>query len=313
MNKHWTQQKISKLFALPFSDLIFKAQKIHRKNFDPNTIQIHTLLSVKTGGCSENCAYCPQSAHYQTGVKKHNILSFEQIIATAKKAKQMGIHCFCLATQGKTSNPKDFNQILKSIKAIKKLDLTVCATLGELSEQQIHQLEQAGLDSYNHNLDTSAEFYAKIITSHNFEDRLTTLRKLSKSNINICCGGIIGMGENLQDRSNLLLALTNLPKPPQVIPINLLVKIPGTPLAKAQDIDPFDFVRMLAVTRITLPESNIALAAGRNTMSDELQALCFLAGANIIHCGKKLLVTPLPNMNKDKKLLQRLGIKIEHD
>lgn len=311
MNKNWTKTTISKLFDLPFADLLFRAQKIHRKNFDPNTLQIHTLLSAKTGDCSENCAYCPQSANYQTGVKKQKLLSCEQIIAAATKSKQMGIHRFCIATQGKTPGTKDFSQILKAIKAIKKLGLKTCATLGELTEQQIQQLEQAGLDSYNHNLDTSAEFYSKIITSHTFEDRLATLKKLSKSNINICCGGIIGMGESIQDRINLLLALTKLPKPPQVIPINLLIKIPGTPLENAKDIDPFDFARILAVTRITLPKSNIALAAGRNNMSDELQALCFLAGANIIHCGQKLLVTPLPNIDKDKKLLQRLGIKID--
>lgn len=307
---NWKFEEVKALFDLSFTDLIYQAQTTHRKNFDPNIIQFHTLCSAKTGGCLEDCAYCPQSVHYATGIKKQNLLSPEDVIKSAKKAKQNGADRFSIAIQGKNPDKKDFAQIVLMVKEVKKLGLAVCATLGELSDKQIEQLEEAGLDSYNHNIDTSPEFYNNIITTHGFDGRVATLKKLAKSNINICCGGIIGMGESQNDRINFLIQLANLPKQPAIIPLNMLIKIKGTPLENAEDVDPFDFVRVIAITRIMFPQSLVGLAAGRKEMSDEMQALCFLAGANVIHCGEKLLVTPLPGENKDKQLLQKLGISV---
>lgn len=305
----WTFDEVKSLFELPFMDLLYRAQSAHRENFNANEMYISSLLSVKTGSCKENCAYCPQSSHYETGLNKESFLSQEEVIAAAKKAKKLGASRFCVSASGSLPQPEDFQKYLAMIKAVKKIGLSACATLGELSLEQVQQLEQAGLDYYNHNIDTSPEFYHNIVTTRTFADRLQTINHLANSNIKICCGVIIGMGEAIDDRNNMLLALAKLPRYPDVIPINRLIKIKNTPLEHASDIDNFDYIRMLAVTRIIFPRTIVALAAGRNEMSEEMQALCVFAGANAMHVGEKLLVTPLPDISKDKQLLDKLGVR----
>ena len=306
--KNWLFDEVEALFIKPFSELIYKAQTVHKENFNLNEMQVSSLLSVKTGECSENCAYCPQSAYYNTGLNEQSFLTLDEVTTAAKKAKAMGVTRFCISASGKSPKKHDLSKYVEMIRAVKNIGLSVCATLGMLDQESVKILEEAGLDFYNHNIDTSAEFYKNIITTHDYADRLKTLSHVAQSSINVCCGVIVGMGEGLTDRINMLIALASLPKNPNVIPINRLIKIKGTPLEKTDHIDNFDFIKMIAVTRIMFPKSIIALAGGRNEMSEEMQALCFLAGANAIHVGEKLLVTPLPSIDKDSKLLHKLGL-----
>jgi len=305
----WTFETIKELFELPLMDLLYQAQTVHRENFDSNKMQISSLLSVKTGKCQENCAYCPQSAHFKTGLNKESFLSLRDVIAAAKKAKALGASSFCVSASGSAPQPEQFPQYLAMVKEVKKIGLNACATLGELSAEQVKQLDEAGLNFYNHNIDTSPEFYSQITTTRKFSDRLKTINHLANSNIKVCCGVIIGMGESIADRVNMLLALTQLPQNPDVIPINRLIKIKNTPLEHVPDIDNFEYVSMLAVARIVFPKTIIALAAGRNEMSEEMQALCIFAGANAMHVGEKLLVTPLPDVSQDNQFLDKLGIQ----
>jgi len=305
----WTYQEVKNLFESSYIDLTYQAQSLHRQNFDPHKIQLSTLLSVKTGGCPEDCAYCPQSIRYQTGVKAEALMSEQEILAVAKKAKAAGATRFCMAAGWRSPPKRSFQRLLEVIKELKILGLETCTSLGLLNEEQAKQLEQAGLDFYNHNLDTSPDYYKKIISTRSYEDRLKTLAMIRNTNIKVCCGGIIGMGESIDDRIHFLLQLANMPKHPESVPINLLIKIPGTPFENQADIASIDFVKVIAIARILMPKTFVRLSAGRNTMSDELHALCFLAGANSIHFGEKLLVTPLPDEDKDKALLKSLGME----
>jgi biotin synthase len=305
----WTFTDVAELFELPFLDLLFKAQTIHRENFAPNEVQLATLLSIKTGTCPEDCAYCPQSAHYDTGLEKENLYDVDTVIAEAKKAKESGSTRFCMGAAWRSPPKKEFPKVLQMIRAVKDLGMETCVTLGMLNEAQAQELNEAGLDFYNHNLDSSPEFYKKIITTRTYEDRLQTLENVRNAGINVCCGGIIGMGETREDRIKLLLELANLPEPPLSVPINRLIAVQGTPLGNIKQIDNLEFVRMIAVARIMMPTSYVRLSAGRDTMSEEMHALCFMAGANSIFSGEVLLTTPNPGVNHDSMLLQKLGIK----
>jgi biotin synthase len=309
MRHDWRRDEVQNLFELPFADLIYRAQQVHRANFDHNQVQISTLLSIKTGACPENCAYCPQSVHHSAEPSvREALMSEEQVLAAAKKAKASGASRFCMGAGWREPKDKDLQKVISMIKGVKALGMETCVTLGMLSTEQVEQLASAGLDYYNHNLDTSPEYYQEIISSRTYQDRLDTLERLRQSSIHVCCGGIIGMGEKLEDRVGLLCQLANLPEHPGSVPINMLVSVPGTPLENTQFMHPIDFARTIAVARIMMPKSMVRLSAGRTQMSDELQALCFLAGANSIHYGEKLLTTPLPDTSKDQELLQRLGI-----
>lgn len=306
----WEYSEIEELFHLPFSDLIFLAASVHRQNFNPNEVQASTLLSIKTGSCPEDCKYCPQSAHYNTGLEKSNLINIEQVLDAAAKAKASGASRFCMGAAWRKVNDRDMPVLKEMIAKVKALDLETCVTLGMAQEKQLKELKQAGLDYYNHNIDTSPEFYKEIITTRTFEDRLNTLENIRNADLKTCCGGIIGMGENESDRISMLQTLANLPKHPESVPINMLVPVEGTPLAQNENVDAIDFVRNIAVARIVMPESFIRLSAGRENMSDELQAMCFLAGANSIFYGEKLLTTSNPEQNKDKKLFAKLGVRV---
>lgn len=306
---NWTEQEVLQFYQLPFNDLLYHAHTLHRQHFNPNEVQVSTLLSIKTGTCPEDCAYCPQSVHYDSGVEKESLMEIQQVIAAAKKAKAAGATRFCMGAGWRNPKEKDFAKVLEMVKAVKELEMESCITIGMLNQNQVDRLEEAGLDYYNHNLDTSPEYYEKVITTRTYEDRLNTLEKVRNSKINVCCGGIVGMGENLNDRVGLLLQLANLPEHPESVPINLLVKAPGTPLENTEELDSFEFVRMIALARIMMPKSRVRLSAGRNQMNDEMQALCFFAGANSIHYGEKLLTTPLPATEKDMSLFKRLGLE----
>lgn len=306
----WNTANVAELFELPLMDLLFRAQTIHRQNFDPNQVQLSTLLSIKTGTCPEDCSYCPQSAHYDTGLQKESLLDVAAVIADAKLARASGATRFCMGAAWRSPPKKDFPKVIEMIKAVKDLGLEACVTLGMLDKEQAEQLHVAGLDYYNHNLDTSPEFYKKIITTRTYEDRLETLDNVRNAGINVCCGGIVGMGETRQDRIEFLLQLANLPEPPQSVPINRLMAIKGTPLESADKIDNLEFIRMIAVARIMMPTSFVRLSAGRDTMSDEMHALCFMAGANSMFAGDKLLTAPNPEMNNDSLLLNKLGMNI---
>jgi biotin synthase len=306
---NWTQAEALKLYQLPFNDLLFQAHSIHRLHFNPNEVQVSTLLSIKTGTCPEDCAYCPQSVHYDTGIEKEKLMDLPQVVACAKKAKAAGATRFCMGGGWRSPREKDFAKVLEMIKEVKELGMETCLTAGMLSQEQVDRLEQTGLDYYNHNLDTSPEYYKEIIKTRTYEDRLNTLEKVRNSKINVCCGGIVGMGEGLEDRLGLLLQLANLPTHPESVPINLLVKVAGTPLANnSNELETFEFIRIVALARIMMPASRVRLSAGRNNMSDETQALCFFAGANSIHYGEKLLTTPLPATENDQRLFRQLGI-----
>ena len=307
----WHLDEVLALFAQPFNDLLFQAQLVHRQHFDANRVQVSTLLSIKTGACPEDCKYCPQSGHYNTGLDKQKLLEVQKVLEEAQRAKTQGSTRFCMGAAWKHPTAKDMPYVLEMVKGVKAMGLETCMTLGKLDEQQSRELAEAGLDYYNHNLDTSPEFYSQIITTRTYADRLETLAHVRDAGMKICSGGILGMGESLADRAKLLLELANLPEHPQSVPINQLVKVQGTPLADAEDVDPFDFIRMLAVARIMMPKSHVRLSAGREQMSDEMQALAFMAGANSIFYGDKLLTTDNPEADRDRQLFARLGIQPE--
>jgi len=300
---------VQALFEMPFMDLLFRAQQVHRAHFDANAIQRSTLLSIKTGGCSEDCGYCAQSARYDTGLARERLLPLAEVLENARAAKARGASRFCMGAAWRSPKDQDLTPVLEMVREVKKLGLETCVTLGMLRPGQAEKLADAGLDYYNHNLDTAAEFYGQVITTHSQQDRLDTLDAVRKAGIHVCCGGIIGMGESRPARAALIAQLANLPTPPESVPINNLVPIPGTPLADAEPIDPFEFVRTIAAARITMPTSYVRLSAGRQQMSDEMQALCFLAGANSIFYGDRLLTTDNPDADRDQRLFERLGLQ----
>ncbi|MBN1008504.1 biotin synthase BioB [Amphritea pacifica] len=307
----WSEQEVQALFDLPFNDLLFQAQLVHRQNFNPNEVQVSTLLSIKTGACPEDCKYCPQSGHYNTGLEKERLMQVEVVLEKAKKAKETGSTRFCMGAAWKHPADKDMPYVIEMVKGVKALGLETCMTLGMLDEDKAGQLAEAGLDYYNHNLDTSPEFYDKIITTRTYQDRLDTLHHVRESGMKICSGGILGMGETANDRIGLLRQLANLPTQPESVPINMLVKVKGTPLENADDLDNLDFIRTIAVARIMMPKSHVRLSAGRESMSDEMQAMTFMAGANSIFYGECLLTTPNPETHRDLQLFKRLGINPE--
>ena len=311
LRNDWTLAEVSGLFDLPFMDLVFKAQHVHRRFQAPNTVQISTLLSIKTGACPEDCAYCPQSVRFDTGLEASELLELEDVAARARAARDSGATRFCMGAAYRSPKPRDLRKVVAMIREVKALGLETCATLGMLTQEQAVELKNAGLDFYNHNLDTSSRYYAEIISTRTYQDRLDTLQAVRDAGINVCCGGIVGMGEKPQDRIELLHTLATLPEHPQSVPINHLVRVAGTPLADSAALDPFDFVRMIAVARILMPASHVRLSAGRAEMSDELQALCFMAGANSIFYGEKLLTTGNPDTEHDLRLFRRLKIVAE--
>jgi len=311
VRQDWTSEEVQALFDLPFNDLMFKAQTVHRENFDPSEVQVSTLLSIKTGACPEDCKYCPQSGHYNTGLEKERLLQVDKVLEKAKQAKEKGSSRFCMGAAWKHPSDKDLPFVLEMVKGVKAMGLETCMTLGKLTPDQADQLGDAGLDYYNHNLDTSPEYYDKIITTRSYQDRLDTLSHVRDAGMKVCSGGIIGMGEQAKDRVGLLVQLANLPRQPESVPINMLVKVKGTPLENAEDIDNFDFIRCIAVARLLMPKSHVRLSAGRESMSDEMQAMTFLAGANSIFYGECLLTTPNPETHKDMQLFKRLGLKPE--
>jgi biotin synthase len=312
MLRLWNQSEVEKIFSLPFIELIFKAQDIHKQHFNANEMELCTLLSIKTGSCPEDCSYCPQSAHYKTGLQKEKLFDLEEVKKHAEIAKKNGATRFCMGAAWRSPPKKDFSIVLEMIKAVKEIGLETCVTLGMLTEIQSAQLKESGLDFYNHNLDTSPEYYKKIITTRTYEQRLDTLEKVRNSGMKVCCGGIIGMGESRSDRIELLKQLANLPEPPTSVPINRLIPISGTPLEQTDEIDNLEFIRTVAVARIMLPTSMIRLSAGRDSMSDEMQTLCFMAGANSIFFGEKLLTANNPDADNDLNLLKRLGMVIKN-
>ena len=304
----WTRAEIGALFDLPFPELIFRAQSIHRQYFDPAEVQISTLLSIKTGGCPEDCAYCPQSARYDTGIHAEKLMALDAVVAEARAAKSAGASRFCMGAAWRSPKDSDLARVCAMVEAVKGLGLETCATLGMLSAAQAQELKRSGLDYYNHNLDTSPEFYGEIITTRVYRDRLETLAHVRDAGIHVCCGGIVGMGETRADRIGMIVALAALPAHPESVPINMLVRVAGTPLADQLPLDSFEFVRTVAVARITMPRSVVRLSAGREDMSEETQALCFLAGANSIFYGPKLLTTPNPERDRDRVLMDKLGL-----
>lgn len=305
----WQPKEVRALFEQPLGDTVFQAQSAHRQFFDPNEIQLSTLLNVKEGGCPEDCAYCPQSQYYKTGVRAHKLLGLQEVLGVAKKAQDNGATRFCMGAAWRELKDRDLPKITEMIRGVKQLGMETCVTLGMLGLRQAQALKAAGLDYYNHNLDTSESFYKRIISTRTYRDRLDTLSCVREAGIRVCCGGIIGMGESLEDRRRLLIDLANLPTHPQSVPINVLVKVDGTPLAQVESLHPFDLVRTVAVARIMMPKSYIRLSAGRSLMSDEQQALCFLAGANSIFFGDKLLTTDNPALARDRALFKRLGLR----
>ncbi len=304
----WTHDEVEALFQMPFNDLVFQAQLAHREHFDPNRVQVSTLLSIKTGACPEDCKYCPQSGHYNTGLNKEKLMAVRKVLEEARRAKASGATRFCMGAAWKNPPEKDMPYILEMVKGVKEMGLETCMTLGMLNDDQAAQLAQAGLDYYNHNLDTSPEFYGSIITTRTYSDRLNTLAHVRDAGMNICSGGIVGLGETERDRAGMLIQLANLPKHPESVPVNMLVRVEGTPLADVEAVDGIDFVRTIAVAKIMMPASCVRLSAGRENMSDELQALAFLAGANSIFLGDKLLTTANPKESRDRQLFNKLGI-----
>jgi biotin synthase len=305
----WTRDEIRALFDLPFPELMFEAQRIHRLHFDPSEVQISTLLSIKTGGCPEDCAYCPQSAKYDTGVKAGKLMQLDTVLAEAQAAKASGASRFCMGAAWREPKDRDVENVCAMIEGVRALGLETCATLGMLTQAQAQRLKRSGLDYYNHNLDTSPEFYGEIITTRTYQDRLDTLEAVREAGINVCCGGIVGMGEGTDDRAGMIAALASLPVHPESVPINMLVQVEGTPLTGTGLLDPLQFVKTIAVARIAMPKSVVRLSAGREDMSEETQALCFLAGANSIFYGPKLLTTPNPGRDRDMALLDKLGLR----
>ena len=307
----WSLDEVRDLFALPFSDLIYHAQRVHRLYFEPNQVQISTLLSIKTGACPEDCSYCSQSIRFETGLKSEPLMDIEEVMAKARAAKANGATRFCMGAAYRSPKPKQLAQIAEMVKGVRAMGMETCVTLGMLTPQQALQLKDAGLDYYNHNLDTSESHYKKVITTRTYQDRLDTLEAVRNAGINVCCGGILGLGEQELDRAQLLHTLATLPQHPDSVPINQLMQVPGTPLHGVAKPDPFDFVRVIAVARLLMPKAHVRLSAGRSGMSDETQALCFLAGANSIFYGDKLLTTENPEEDTDRKLFAKLGITPE--
>ncbi|HKR20136.1 MAG TPA: biotin synthase BioB [Stellaceae bacterium] len=304
----WTRNEIAALYDLPFGELLFRAQTLHRRHFEPNQVQLSTLLSIKTGGCPEDCAYCPQSAHYEAGVDAAKLMDVDAVLAEARTAKAQGAQRFCMGAAWREPKDRDLDAVCDMVAGVKALGLETCATLGMLTGDQAQRLKTAGLDYYNHNLDTAPEFYGAIIGTRQYQDRLDTLAHVRTAGMKVCCGGIVGMGENREHRVGLIAALANLPEHPDSVPINMLVKVAGTPLADAEQLDDLEFVRTIAVARICMPKSVVRLSAGREGMSEALQALCFLAGANSIFCGTRLLTTPNPARDVDRAMMDRLGL-----
>ena len=304
----WSRAEVRALFELPFNELLFQAHSAHRAHFDPNAVQVSTLLSIKTGGCPEDCSYCPQSVHHDTGLEAERLMDVEAVVTAARRAKAAGATRFCMGAAWRNPKGRNFERVLEMVGRVRAEGLETCATLGMLDEEQAGALKQAGLDYYNHNLDTSPEFYGEIITTRTYDDRLDTLAHVREAGINVCCGGIVGLGEGREDRVSMLCELANLPEHPGSVPINRLVKVEGTPLDEQPDIEPLEFVRTLAVARILMPASYVRLSAGRTDMSDELQALCFFAGANSIFYGEKLLTTGNPDTARDDALFAKLGL-----
>lgn len=309
----WTTNEIGTLLDLPFSDLIFQAQSVHRAHFDPNQVQVSTLLSIKTGACPEDCGYCPQSAHHDVALERERLLPLDEVIDAARKARAQGATRFCMGAAWRNPTDKNLERVIEMVQAVREHGLETCMTLGMLTPAQAQRLAEAGLDYYNHNLDTSPEFYGEIISTRSYQDRLDTLAHVRAAGMSVCTGGILGMGESRSDRARLLQQLCNLPRHPESVPINLLVQVEGTPLFGTEALDPFEFVRTVAVARILMPRSHVRLSAGRTDMSDELQALCFLAGANSVFHGERLLTTPNPEADHDRNLFGRLGIRAETD
>ena len=305
----WTREEVRALFALPFPELMFRAAAVHRENFDPAEVQISTLLSIKTGGCPEDCAYCPQSAKFDTGVKAEKLMDIDAVLAEARAAKAGGASRFCMGAAWRAPKDRDLDKVCAMVEGVKSLGMETCVTLGMLTGEQARRLKDCGLDYYNHNLDTSPEFYGEIITTRTYQDRLDTLEYVRSAGIHVCCGGIVGMGEGLDDRIGMIATLASLPVHPESVPINMLVQVEGTPLAGKAKLDAFDFVRTIAVARICMPASVVRLSAGREDMSEETQALCFIAGANSIFYGPKLLTTPNPGRDRDMALLDKLGLR----
>ena len=311
LRQDWTLGEVEALFALPFNDLLFQAQAVHRRHFRPNEVQISTLLSIKTGACPEDCAYCPQSVRYDTGLEREALMEVETVVAAAREAKARGATRFCMGAAYRSPKARQLEPIKAMIREVRALGLETCATLGMLDEDQAGELKAAGLDYYNHNLDTSEEYYREVITTRTYQDRLDTLGHVRDAGIKVCCGGIIGMGEAPVDRAKLLHTLATLPAHPESVPINQLVQVPGTPLDGTEPLDPIEFVRTIAVARILMPASHVRLSAGRTEMSDETQALAFFAGANSIFYGERLLTTDNPGEDRDLALMARLGIEAE--
>jgi biotin synthase len=304
----WTREEVRSLFELPFPELIFRAQRVHRAHFDPTAVQISTLISIKSGGCPEDCAYCPQSVHYDTGVKAEKLMRVDAVIAEARAARRAGASRFCMGAAWREPKDRDLDKVCEMVAGVKAIGLETCATLGMLTQRQAQRLKAAGLDYYNHNLDSSPEYYGAIITTRTYQERLDTLANVRDAGIHVCCGGIVGMGESAEDRIGMIAMLANLPVHPESVPINMLVKVEGTPLARGEAISPIDFVRTIAAARITMPKSVVRLSAGREDMSEETQALCFIAGANSIFYGPKLLTTPNPERDRDLRLMDKLGL-----
>ena len=307
----WTRDDISALFELPFNDLLFQAQVVHRRHHDPNRIQKSTLLSIKTGSCSEDCSYCSQSARYDTHVETERLLGLDEVIASALDAKRNGATRFCMGAAWRSPRGRNFDRVVEMVRAVKGLGMETCVTLGMLEDGQAETLRDAGLDYYNHNIDTSPEYYGEVITTRTFQDRLDTLDRVRNAGVNVCCGGILGMGESRDDRVGMLLTLANLEEHPESVPLNMLVQVEGTPMFGSDNLDPLEFVRTIAVARILMPCSTLRLSAGREAMSDELQALCFLAGAGSVFSGTELLTTPNPGEDADDTLFSRLGVAAE--
>ena len=305
----WSLDEVVKLYEQPFNDLLFQAHSVHRENFDPNAVQMSTLLSIKTGGCPEDCAYCPQSVHYDTGVDAHPLLPVEDVVAAAKRAKDAGATRFCMGAAWRKPTNRQVDQVAELIEAVRDEGMDTCVTLGMLTEPQAQKLKTAGLDYYNHNLDTSPDLYDNIITTRTYQDRLETLQNVRDAGMNVCCGGIVGMGEDSRGLMGLLIELANLPEHPESVPINMLVQVEGTPLHGTEELDIFEFIRTVAVARILMPHSFVRLSAGRTDMTAEAQALCFFAGANSVFSGDKLLTTPNPEADEDQLQLQKLGIR----
>ncbi|ABD82396.1 biotin synthase BioB [Saccharophagus degradans] len=311
VRSNWTRKEVEALFALPFNDLLFEAQTIHRQFFNANEVQVSTLCSIKTGACPEDCAYCPQSARYDTGLEREKLMAVEKVLEEAKAAKDSGATRFCMGAAWRSPKKKDMPYVTAMVKGVKEMGLEACMTLGMIDKDQATELAEAGLDYYNHNLDTSPEYYGDIITTRTYQDRLDTLDNVRHAGMKVCCGGIMGMGEDESDRVGLLLQLANMPQHPESVPINMLVAVEGTPLEQQEALDPFDFIRTIAVARILMPQSHVRLSAGREDMNDQTQALAFHAGANSIFYGEKLLTTANPESNKDMQLFKRLGINPE--